>query len=144
MNIAARRVLLQQVLRGGLGLMGVAITGGNRSGSYAHGGPPQSSPTSIDDNGEYADRQRIGRILNKQHEALYKKRGMLQEAVGDMDLDLQALRSTSPTWRAWQMYDRVKARRTISDKINDRIETLWREPFFKIKDQVISWITGEQ
>lgn len=151
MNISARRVLLQKALRGGLALAGltasnngIALGGGfpPPRGLYPSTGLAQASEMPAPDP-DFDERNKLDNLLNKQLRSHYERGEMFRDAINNMDMDLQILRSTSPTWRAGQMYDRLKARRAVADKIREKIRRIWAEPLAKIKDEVISWFIPE-
>lgn len=150
MNIAARRVLLQKALRGAAALMvGVELKAPSnpQTMSEPHWGEPAglvAAPGQVSqhEQQERKIKRRVDRLLRKQIDALYKRQNTMMHAANNMDLDLQVLRSTAPQWRMLVMYDRIKAKESVAEKLSARIREIWEQPFDLLRDKVEGWVAG--
>lgn len=137
--MGARRMLLQKVLRGAaaMALTDIKITPERWIGADGGNEAPSQYGLSakIDDN-----RHKAARLLERKSDQLYRKRRLLQQAINSMDLDLQALRSTAPQWRAWVMYDREKRTQAVADRIRDKLHAIWETPADKLRELLVGVI----
>lgn len=56
------------------------------------------------------------------------------------DADLLMLGSTSRAWRMTVMVDRLRERESIEDRLNQRIERIWKEPLGRLQALVSGWL----
>ena len=136
-TVAARRM----VLRRGAGMLAALFA----TGAAGHQSPApspgwQSAPLNPCSETENDYRRNLAKLFFDKQRALDRKKWLTYRAWHEQDADLRVLQSTSPSFRASVMYDRLKARDSISDAISDRIDAIWQTPFAKLQEIAAKWV----
>src|SRR5262249_37617036 len=73
---------------------------------------------------------------------IYAQRRRRYQAWHEQDMDLMVLGSTTRAWRASVMLDRLDKERTLTDKLDEMIDSIWDSPRDKLEALVRSWVDG--
>ena len=91
---------------------------------------------------DYSARHAFAKQFYEQQNKIERLKWTKFRAWNEQDPDLKILLSTSPSWRASVMYDRLKAEQTVMDAIQKRLSQVWEEPMAKLQALVTSWVRG--
>lgn len=141
---AARRLVLRRGL-GALAALFVSVPAPLTRQATASvpgddGGIPCTASGSSDDS---KARENAAEPYYALRRAYYRDRERKDNAWNYPDADLQVLGSTSRAWRAGVMIDRLKARETVVQTWQDKIDRIWQEPVARLNALVAGWLRGE-
>lgn len=90
---------------------------------------PENDPT----------RNALADFLRKDQDRLWAQHERRYEVFYVQDPDLVVLQSTSQSWRATVMRDRLRARQSAMDVLNKRLESVWKDPLDKVRELLATW-----
>lgn len=136
-TVAARRLIVR---RGVGALAALFVAGGSQKDtrSYQPAGPPLSGAPSESADQDFR-RKASRKFFDRQH-AMEQARWLKYRSWYEQDADLLVLQSTSPSWRASVMRDRLTAERTILDGLQKKISAIWEEPLAKVHELIHAWV----
>lgn len=132
-------------LRKAIGLLAVPFVTQPRRGGLEDDGPTlygSSRPVGVpvDSNNDYQAKENACKSFYEKRDALYREERNRRISFYDQDPDLLVLRSTSQSWRAGVMRDRIAARRSVEEKIQEKIDAIWKAPFESLKTLLSGWV----
>ena len=137
--MAVRRLVLR---RGAAALLGVALAPTSRV-AQVPGIEPNSSvgvPQSPQEDAESRERRALSDLIYRDRIKLYRENQLRADAFYCQDPDLVVLASTSQSWRAGVMKDRLRRQYGIGDELDQRLNSIWRDPLDKVRELAAAWI----
>jgi len=141
--VAARRLLLRRGAEA-LAALFVATPRVDTGPAAMHGvGSHFGAPVSVS-NEEIAKKQRhlLAKPFMLERDRYWRRKNVRYQAWHNQDADLMVLRSTSQSWRASVMTERLNGEATIMDTLEQRLSAIWEEPIAKAQSLVAQWIRG--
>jgi len=132
------------IKRGLTALVGgaVAVASGRPVGSTPYYGDSLPTTASAAPSPDGETRNMWAEIFYKQRRKLEREQHLRYRSYNEIDPDLSVLHSTSHAWRAGVMFSRHKARQSVIDEIQDRIDAIWQKPLSYLQGVIGNWLRG--
>src|SRR6185312_9350696 len=126
MNLAAVAVRRLVLRRGAAALLGLAIAPTSRIAQVPgieSGGPQSPAHTEA----ENRERGLLADAVYRDRALIYRENQLRSDSFYCQDPDLVVLASTTQSWRAGIMRERLKKQYEIADGLDDRLNRIWRD-----------------